>query len=231
MKIANLTQWFRYISIFLAGIKPWSQGPPQIIRVQRLQQLSKDEERRWSKKLKSITKNWNRYSWVPILSIFTYDLYPYIFPKVEEPVRVSITVNQLLEQKEKNQVRERELKEKRAKIKAFQGLPPVSILFMKASHFNKNDLLNVLDFLLLLIHSLIFPELGTCTTRTAHRSSKADGADPTTRASFRQNGWQRRLIKNNLKFISIFVSRALRIYSKKQNKKGVICCTNTCVRK
>ncbi|KAF8816606.1 hypothetical protein BYT27DRAFT_7181417 [Phlegmacium glaucopus] len=43
---------------------------------------------------------------------------------VEEPLQVSITVSQLLEQKEKNQVRERELKEKRAKIRAFQGLPP-----------------------------------------------------------------------------------------------------------
>jgi len=43
---------------------------------------------------------------------------------IEEPLQVSTTVGQLLEQKEKNQIRERELKEKRAKIKAFQGLPP-----------------------------------------------------------------------------------------------------------
>lgn len=51
--------------------------------------------------------------------------------KIEEPLQVSTTVSQLLEQKEKNQIRERELKEKRAKIKAFQGLPPVSIISKK----------------------------------------------------------------------------------------------------
>ena len=53
--------------------------------------------------------------------------------KIEEPLQVSTTVSQLLEQKEKNQIRERELKEKRAKIKAFQGLPPVSIILKKPS--------------------------------------------------------------------------------------------------
>lgn len=46
------------------------------------------------------------------------------YDKVEEPLQVSITVSQLLEQKEKNQIKERELREKRAKLKAFQGLPP-----------------------------------------------------------------------------------------------------------
>jgi hypothetical protein len=35
-----------------------------------------------------------------------------------------------MEQKEKNQAIERELKEKRAKIKAFQGLPPVKTLLI-----------------------------------------------------------------------------------------------------
>ena len=51
---------------------------------------------------------------------------PFSSLKTEEPLQVPITISQLLEQKEKNQIRERELKEKRAKIKAFQGLPPVS---------------------------------------------------------------------------------------------------------
>ncbi|KJA20828.1 hypothetical protein HYPSUDRAFT_766628 [Hypholoma sublateritium FD-334 SS-4] len=42
----------------------------------------------------------------------------------EEPLNVSVTITQLVAQKEKNQTRERELKEKRAKLKVFQGLPP-----------------------------------------------------------------------------------------------------------
>lgn len=42
----------------------------------------------------------------------------------EEPLDVPITIRQLIEQKERTQAMERELKEKRAKIKAFQGLPP-----------------------------------------------------------------------------------------------------------
>lgn len=50
---------------------------------------------------------------------------------IEEPLQVSTTVSQLFEQKEKNQIRERELKEKRVKIKAFQGLPPVSIIIFE----------------------------------------------------------------------------------------------------
>ncbi|KDR68792.1 hypothetical protein GALMADRAFT_256644 [Galerina marginata CBS 339.88] len=42
----------------------------------------------------------------------------------EEPLEISVTVSQLLAQKEKNQAKEREIKEKRTKLKAFQGLPP-----------------------------------------------------------------------------------------------------------
>ena len=45
--------------------------------------------------------------------------------QAEEPLDVSVSITQLMEQKEKNQTRQRELKEKRAKLKTFQGLPPV----------------------------------------------------------------------------------------------------------
>lgn len=59
--------------------------------------------------------------------------------QVEQPLQVSTTVSQLLEQKEKNQTRERELKEKRARIKAFQGLPPVSMLKSHPSPYFNAD--------------------------------------------------------------------------------------------
>lgn len=36
-----------------------------------------------------------------------------------------VTVSKLTKQQEKNKLKEQELKAKRAKIKAFQGLPPV----------------------------------------------------------------------------------------------------------
>ena len=45
--------------------------------------------------------------------------------QAEEPLDVSVSITQLMEQKEKNQTKQRELKEKRAKLKIFQGLPPV----------------------------------------------------------------------------------------------------------
>ena len=45
--------------------------------------------------------------------------------QAEEPLDVSVSITQLMEQKEKNQTKQRELKEKRAKLKTFQGLPPV----------------------------------------------------------------------------------------------------------
>lgn len=38
---------------------------------------------------------------------------------------VPVTLAQLMEQKENNLAKQRELKEKRAKLKTFQGLPPV----------------------------------------------------------------------------------------------------------
>jgi len=43
-------------------------------------------------------------------------------------MEIQVTIGQLLAQKEKNQAKEKEIKEKKAKIKAFKGLPPVSIL-------------------------------------------------------------------------------------------------------
>ena len=60
----------------------------------------------------------------------------YILSKIKEPLQVSTTISQFFEQKEKNQIKERELKEKRAKIKAFQGLPPVSIFFLKKGPYH-----------------------------------------------------------------------------------------------
>ncbi|KAJ3517836.1 hypothetical protein NLJ89_g261 [Agrocybe chaxingu] len=44
---------------------------------------------------------------------------------VEDKLDIRVSVGKLIAQKEKNLARENELKEKRAKIKAFQGLPPV----------------------------------------------------------------------------------------------------------
>ena len=44
--------------------------------------------------------------------------------------------NEIRYDKEKNQITERELKEKRAKIKAFQGLPPVSIIISEKKASN-----------------------------------------------------------------------------------------------
>ena len=49
--------------------------------------------------------------------------------QAEEPLDVSVSITQLMEQKEKNQTKQRELKEKRAKLKIFQGLPPVCNYF------------------------------------------------------------------------------------------------------
>ncbi|KAF8168502.1 hypothetical protein B0H34DRAFT_685801 [Crassisporium funariophilum] len=43
---------------------------------------------------------------------------------VNEPLHISVTVTQYLEQKRRNQAIEQELIEKRAKVRAFQGLPP-----------------------------------------------------------------------------------------------------------
>ncbi len=45
--------------------------------------------------------------------------------QAEEPLDVPVSITQLMAQKEKNQMKQRELKEKRAKLKTFQGLPPV----------------------------------------------------------------------------------------------------------
>ncbi|KAF9473878.1 hypothetical protein BDN70DRAFT_997414 [Pholiota conissans] len=42
----------------------------------------------------------------------------------QEPLTIPISLAQLMEQKEKNLVKLKELKEKKAKIKTFQGLPP-----------------------------------------------------------------------------------------------------------
>ncbi|KAH9487324.1 hypothetical protein JR316_0001397 [Psilocybe cubensis] len=44
--------------------------------------------------------------------------------QAEVPLSIPISINKLLTQKEKNQLKEREIREKRARIKAFQGLPP-----------------------------------------------------------------------------------------------------------
>ena len=49
--------------------------------------------------------------------------------QAEEPLDVSVSITQLMAQKEKNQTKQRELKEKRAKLKTFQGLPPVCNYF------------------------------------------------------------------------------------------------------
>lgn len=78
-------------------------------------------------------------------------------------------------------------------------------------------------------------EPGTCTTRTAHRSSRANGANPTTRTSLGQNGWWCLLenkTKKTWKFIFIIISTffsfhwatkeklsSSTIYSKKQKKE------------
>lgn len=40
-----------------------------------------------------------------------------------------VTVTQLMKQQEKNKLKDRQLQEKRAKIKRFQGLPPVCFEF------------------------------------------------------------------------------------------------------
>ena len=130
-------------------MKPWSLDLIQIVRIWRLQQQPlKDVGKRWLKKLKSIIKNWNHYSWVffssfPSISLLSilFPLFPptpqtYILSKIKEPLQVSTTISQFFEQKEKNQIRERELKEKRTKIKAFQGLPPVSIFFLKKGPYH-----------------------------------------------------------------------------------------------
>ncbi|KAF9554539.1 hypothetical protein CPC08DRAFT_766654 [Agrocybe pediades] len=44
--------------------------------------------------------------------------------QTEEPIDVKVSIGQLLAQKERIQAKAKEIKEKRAKIKAFKGLPP-----------------------------------------------------------------------------------------------------------
>lgn len=44
------------------------------------------------------------------------------------PESPPVTVTQLMQQQEANKAKERELKVKRAKVKAYQGLPPVGAL-------------------------------------------------------------------------------------------------------
>jgi hypothetical protein len=45
------------------------------------------------------------------------------------PDASKVTVTQLMEQHEKNKAKEQQLQEKQAKIRAFQGLPPVCFEF------------------------------------------------------------------------------------------------------
>jgi hypothetical protein len=56
---------------------------------------------------------------------FPIVIHSLMYSQKERPIDLRITLAQLISQKEKNLSREKDIEEKRARLRAFQGLPPV----------------------------------------------------------------------------------------------------------
>lgn len=67
----------------------------------------------------------------PLLSVYSFcRILNFFIVQKEQPIEIPVTLAQLISRKEKNLAMQRNISEKRIKLQAFQGLPPVRISFL-----------------------------------------------------------------------------------------------------
>lgn len=163
-------------------IRSYAGGRLQLNRSTKPDLLQKWYARRKpsSRKLKSTRKNWTCWWQVSMILYSLWIMLTLSQADISEP---PITISQLAVQQERIKKREADIKAKRAKIRAFHGLPPVRLYV----YFGKPSA------------DSYKPE-PECGTHAIERSAWwADGADQTERAHSWQDG-RRRLITPPLWF-------------------------------